>query len=122
MEDHKELFYMKLLEYEENLRKHYDKEKFVLSGLRYEAILNCFDKEKGHKTEEGEKFKHWAKNNFRKTTIGVKDILICLKSDCPVVTRDEVFNDIHKCHLNILVGIKLDMKLKKVMLESVFLL
>jgi hypothetical protein len=28
MEDHKELFYMKLLEYEENLPKHYDKEKF----------------------------------------------------------------------------------------------
>jgi hypothetical protein len=48
MEDHKELFYMKLLEYEENLPKHYDKEKFVLSGLRYEAILNCLDKEKGH--------------------------------------------------------------------------
>jgi hypothetical protein len=36
--------------------------------LRYEAILNCLDKEKGHKTEEGAKFKHWAKNNFRKTT------------------------------------------------------
>jgi hypothetical protein len=51
MEDHKELFYMKLLEYVENLPKHYDKEKFVLSGLRYEAILNCLDKEKGHKTE-----------------------------------------------------------------------
>jgi hypothetical protein len=99
MEDHKELFYMKLLEYEENLRKHYDKEKFVLSGLRYEAILNCFDKEKGHKTEEGAKFKHWAKNNFRKTTIGEKDILIGLKSDCTVVTRDVVFNVVHKCHL-----------------------
>jgi hypothetical protein len=41
------------LEYEENLPKHYDKEKFVLSGLRYEAILNCLDKEKGHKTEVG---------------------------------------------------------------------
>ena len=68
MEDHKELFYMKLLEYEENLPKHYDKEKFVLSGLRYEVILNCLDKEKGHKTEEGATFKHWAKNNFRKTT------------------------------------------------------
>ena len=68
MKDHKELFYMKLLEYEENLPKHYDKEKFVLSGLGYEAILNCLDKEKGHKTEEGAKFKHWAKNNFRKTT------------------------------------------------------
>jgi hypothetical protein len=40
--------------------KHYDKEKFVLSGLRYEAILICLDKEKGHKTEEGAKFKHWA--------------------------------------------------------------
>jgi hypothetical protein len=34
MEDNKELFYMKLLEYEENLPKHYDKEKFVLAGLK----------------------------------------------------------------------------------------
>ena len=59
---------MKLLEYEENLPKHYDKDKFVLSGLRYEAILNYLDKVKGHKTEEGAKFKHWTKNNFRKTT------------------------------------------------------
>ena len=75
MEDHKELFYLKLLEYEENLSKHHDTEKFVLSGLRYEAILNCLDKEKGHKTDEGVKFKHWAKNNFKKTTIGEKDIL-----------------------------------------------
>jgi hypothetical protein len=48
MEDHKELFYIKLLEYEENLPKHYDKERFDLSGLRYEAILNCLDKVKGH--------------------------------------------------------------------------
>ena len=54
---------------------------------------------KGHKTEERAKFKHWAKNNFRKTTIEGKDILICLKIDYPVVTRDEVFNVIHKCHL-----------------------
>jgi hypothetical protein len=74
MEDHKELFYMKRLEYEENLPNHYDKEQFVLSGLRYEAILNCLDKEKGHNTEEGAKFKHWAKNNFRKTTESLTDM------------------------------------------------
>jgi hypothetical protein len=66
MEDHKELFYLKLLEYEENLSKHHDKEKFVLSGLRYEAILNCLDKEKGHKTDEGAKFKHCAKTTSRR--------------------------------------------------------
>jgi transketolase len=75
MEDHKELFYLKLLEYEKNLPKHYDKDRFVLSGLRYEAILNCLDKEKGHKTDEGVTFKHWVKNNFKKTTIGEKDII-----------------------------------------------
>jgi hypothetical protein len=44
-------------------------------------------------------FKHWAKNNFRKTTIWETDILIWMKSDCSVVTKDEVFNVIHKCHL-----------------------
>ena len=99
MEDHKKLFYMKLLEYEENIPKHYDKEKFVLSGLRYEAILNSLDKEKGHITEEGQNLNTGPKNNFRKTTIEGKDILICLKNYYPVVTRDEVFNVIHKCHL-----------------------
>jgi hypothetical protein len=31
-------------------------------------IPYLFVLEKGHKTEEGAKFKHWAKNNFRKTT------------------------------------------------------
>ena len=36
-------------------------EKSLFSlDLRYEAILNCLDKEKGHKTEEGAKVKHWA--------------------------------------------------------------
>jgi hypothetical protein len=54
MEDHKELFDMKLLEYEENLPKHYDKEKFVLSGLRYEAILNCLNKERDIKQKRGQ--------------------------------------------------------------------
>jgi hypothetical protein len=39
MEDHKELFYMKLLEYVENLPKHYDKEKFVLSV--YDKLTMC---------------------------------------------------------------------------------
>jgi hypothetical protein len=65
MEDHKELFYMKLLEYEENLPKHYDKERFVLSGLRYEAILNCLDKVRENKTEEGQNL-----NTGPKTTSG----------------------------------------------------
>ena len=63
---------MKLLEYEKNLPKQYDKEEF---------------------------FKPWAKTNFKKTTLGEKDSQISLKTECPVVTRDEIFNVIHKCHL-----------------------
>jgi hypothetical protein len=34
-----------------------------------------------------------------KTTLGEKDSQISLKTECPVVTRDEIFNVIHKCHL-----------------------
>jgi hypothetical protein len=64
---------MKFLEYEKNLPKHYDKEKFV---------------------------KPCAIINFKKTTIGEKDSQISLKTEClTVVTRDEIFNVIHKCHL-----------------------
>ena len=44
-------------------------------------------------------FNHWAKNIFRKTTMGEMDIIIWLKSDFSVVTRDEVFNVVHKCQL-----------------------
>ena len=64
---------MKLLEYEKNLPKQYDKEKFV---------------------------KPYAKTNFKQTTIGEKDSQISLNTEClTVVTRDEIFNVIHKCHL-----------------------
>ena len=99
MEEHQILFYEKLEEYEKSLPQKYDREKFVLSGIKYTSILKCLSAEKGHKTVEGAKFKHWAVNNFKKTTLGEKEILICSKTDCPVVTRDEVFSVIQKCHV-----------------------
>ena len=72
--EHKRLFYEKLAEYEDDLRQKYDREKFVLSGIKYASILKCLDAEKVLKTNERAKFKHWAINNFKKTTIGEKDI------------------------------------------------
>ena len=40
-------------------------------------------------------------NTGPETTIGEMDISICLKVDCPVITRDEVFSVIYKCHTGI---------------------
>ena len=59
-----------------------DRKKFVLSGTKYNSKLKCLETEKGNKIAEGAKFKHWAVNNFKKTTIGEKEILRCLKTDC----------------------------------------
>ena len=99
MEDEKRLFYEKLDEYESKLPQKYDREKFVLSSEKYNLILECLNTEKGIKAPGGARFKHWEKTIFRKTTIGEKEVLICLKTECPVVTRDEVFEVISKCHI-----------------------
>ena len=95
MEEKKTLFYEKLDEYESKFLQ----EKCVLSSEKYNLILECLNTEKGIKAPGGARFKHWAKAIFRKTTIGEKEVLICLKTECPVVTRDEVFEVISKCHI-----------------------
>ena len=84
MEDEKRLFYEKLDEYESKLPQKYDREKFVLSSEKYNLILECLNTEKGIKAPGGARFKHWANAIFRKTTIGEKEALICLKTECPV--------------------------------------
>jgi hypothetical protein len=61
-------------------------------------ILECLNTEKGIQVPGDARFKHWAKAIFRKTTIGEKEVLICLKPECPVVTRDEAFEVISKCN------------------------
>jgi hypothetical protein len=99
MEDEKRLFYEKLDEYESKLPQKYDREKFVLSSEKYNLILECLNTEKGIKAPGGARFKNWEKAIFRKTTIGEKEVLICLNTECPVVTRDEVFEVISKCHI-----------------------
>jgi hypothetical protein len=95
MEDKKRLFYEKLDEYESKFLQ----EKCVLSSEKYNLILECPNTEKGIKAPGGARFKHWEKAIFRKTTIGEKEVLICLKTECPVVTRDGVFEVISKCHV-----------------------
>ena len=98
MEDEKMLFNEKLDEYESKLPQNYDREKFVLSSEKYNLILEYINTEKGIKAPGGARFNHWANGIFRKTTIGEKEVLVCLKTECPVVTRDEVFEVISKCH------------------------
>jgi hypothetical protein len=50
----------------------------VLSSEKYNLILECLNTEKGIKAPGGARFKHWEKANFRKTTIGEKEVLIIL--------------------------------------------
>jgi hypothetical protein len=62
-------------------------------------ILECLSTKKGIKAPGGARFKQWANAISRKTTIEEKEVLICLKTECPVVTRDGVFEVISKCHV-----------------------
>jgi hypothetical protein len=84
MEDEERLFYEKLDEYESKLPQKYDREKFVLSSEKCNLILECLNTEKRIKAPGGARFKHWANTISRKTTIEEKEVLICLKTECPV--------------------------------------
>jgi hypothetical protein len=65
-----------------NVPQKYDREKFVLSSEKYNLSLECLNTEKGIKAPGGARLKHWEKAIFRKTTIGEKEVLICLKTEC----------------------------------------
>jgi hypothetical protein len=56
----------------------------VLSSEKYNLILECLSTDKGIKAPGGARFKHWANAISRKTTIEEKEVLICLKTECPV--------------------------------------
>ena len=57
MEKYKNVFCKNLLEYS-HLPQEYDREKFILSGTKYNSILKCLETAHGGEITEEANFKH----------------------------------------------------------------
>jgi hypothetical protein len=76
----------------------------------------------GIKAPGGARFKHWANAISRKTTIEEKEVLICLKTECPVawvVTRDEVFEVISKCDYKLIFITGIQFQVNEIFLQNI---
>ena len=74
------------------------KENFLYSQERYEKIENALSCEIGAKCIDGAYFKFRSLKNFKLQRVGAKDIVFCVKTKRPLLTKDELFNTIARCH------------------------
>lgn len=73
-------------------------EKYCLTSDLYIKVVAALSLKKGDSCTYGTKFKAWCKGNFKLQQIGSKQLLFCTKSSCPVITKEEYFDTILKCH------------------------
>ena len=64
-------------------------------------MLNTIQLDSRTKCDDGAKFKHWCKNQFKVETIGARNLLYCSKTSLPVTTKEETFDTILRCHLRV---------------------
>ena len=97
MESQREKFYALLEEY---ISKHNTNKQdtVCLSQEKYEKALRALQLDKGEKCEDGAFFKFWCYKNFKVVNFGSKKVLHCKKSSCPVVTKEELFDTLVRCH------------------------
>ena len=93
----RETFYVLLEEY---IAKHDSKKQnsVCITKERYEKALACIQLDKGDKCSEGAQFKFWCSKNFSVHNIGSKKVLYCKKTSCPVVSKEDIFDTIQRCH------------------------
>ncbi|KAK7096157.1 hypothetical protein V1264_005490 [Littorina saxatilis] len=73
-------------------------EHFSISTDKYNKIVQALRLQRGELCEDGPKFKMWCKKKFKLEHIGSMQIVYCTKASCPVVTYEEMFETIRKCH------------------------
>ena len=86
-------FYDLLDEHMSQLKPH-KRENFVIGQEKYNRITGAILLDKGSKCNGGALFKFRCQNHYKLQRVGAKDILFCNKTNCPVVTREELFNTI----------------------------
>ncbi|KAK7097055.1 KRAB-A domain-containing protein 2-like [Littorina saxatilis] len=74
------------------------KEAFCTSQSKYNHILQALQLAKGAKCAQGAKFKHRAGQHFCLQTIGTRTLVYCVKAKTPLVTKEDTFETIKKCH------------------------
>ena len=63
-----------------------------------DKVLNAIQLDSRAKFDDGAKIKYWCKNQFKVETIGARNLLYCSKTSLPVMTKEETFDTILRCH------------------------
>lgn len=92
----RDTFYRLLKDHTETMKS--KQEHFSISTDKYNKIVQALRLQRGELCEDGSKFKMWCKKQFKLEQIGSRQIVYCIKESCPVVTYEEMFETIRKCH------------------------
>ena len=75
-----------------------NKDKFYITEEFYQDILELLELQKGEKGRKDAKFKAWCRSHFKLQKIGAKELVYCTKKSVPLVTKDDIFDSVLKCH------------------------
>ena len=95
--DQKTVFYQ-LLEQHINSVSGKFQDKFCVTQESYDQIKEVLATGKGEKCQFGSYFKFWCKKNYRLEKIGSLNVVYCVKTSCPVVAKESMFETLVKCH------------------------
>ena len=73
-------------------------DKFCVTQESYDQIKEVLALGKGQKCQFGTGFKFWCKKNYRLEKIGSLSVVYCVKTSCPVVAKESIFETLVKCH------------------------
>lgn len=72
------------------------RETFSLNQDKYDRAVSALQQAKGAKCTDGAHFKFWCNKNFKLQKIGSRMVLYCLKTSCPVITKEDIFDTIKR--------------------------
>lgn len=73
-------------------------ESFCIPQEKYNRIVHSLQLAKGAVCQYGTKFKFWCNQHFKLEKIGTNSIVYCVKTSSPVVTKEDMFDVISRCH------------------------
>ncbi|XP_046581445.1 KRAB-A domain-containing protein 2-like [Haliotis rubra] len=100
MEEQKAEFYKLLDDHIAQLDKK-KQETFCITQETYEKAVEALQLDKGVKCAAGSHFKFWCAKHFKLQKIGSRRILYCKKTSCPVITKEEIFDTVKRCHTRV---------------------
>ena len=101
---YKNLIYLLNLQFCQLLEEHISsvggkfQDKFGVNQGSYDQIQAVLTSGKGVKCQFGSYFKFWCKKNYRLGKTGSLNIVYSVKTSCPVVAKESIFETLVKCH------------------------